>query len=113
MILNRKILRMFFLFISLLSLVGCLRSANNSGRMTIYLIPEREASWIQEGRPIEYEGKLWYPQDDVEVFLDTEMNLLGEYQGVQFFADKKDVKPHNRIYTKFASHSFRFYEMKP
>lgn len=72
-----------------------------------------EAEWIRNGEPIKFEGALWFPADDVESFLDAEMRLMGEQNGVQFFVDKVDVRPFNRLYTKFDKNKFRFFEKRP
>ena len=69
-----------------------------------------EAEWIRNGEPIEFEDELWYPADSIEIFLDSEVSLIGEYQGVQFFIDKVDVRPFERLYTKFGRNKFRFFE---
>ena len=71
-----------------------------------------EAEWIRNGEPIEFEEELWYPADSVEGFLDSEMMLVGTYRNVQFFIDKVDVRPYDRLYTKFSRNQFRFYEKR-
>ena len=80
--------------------------------MDIYRFPSIEAEWIQNGDPIEFEGELWYPTDGVENLLDSEMYLVGEYRGVQFFIEKTDVRPYDRLYTKFAQNRFRYFQKK-
>ncbi len=97
----------FILFIT-----GCHSTMNNEGQMDLYPVADVEANWIRNGEPIEYDGKLWYPQDDTENLMDAEVYLLGEYKGVEFFIDKKDVKPYNRLYTKFARNKYRYFEAK-
>jgi len=98
---------LFFLF------SGCQSATpGNVGHVHSYPIPSVEAEWIRNGEPIEFEEALWYPADDVEVFLDSEMSQVGEYRGVPFFIDKFDVRPYNRIYTKFGRNQFRYYEKK-
>ncbi len=71
-----------------------------------------EPSWIRQGQPIIFEGEKWFPQDDVENLLDSELYFLGEYQGVEFFAEKTDVRPYGRLYTKFAKNKYRLFEKK-
>ena len=93
--------------------MGCsTRGTFNGGQMEMYAIPEEEAEWIRNGDPIEFDGKLWYPQDGIENLLDSEVYLMGEYRGVQFFVEKIDVKPYDRIYTKFSRNHFRYFEEK-
>ena len=71
-----------------------------------------EAEWILNGEPIQFEEELWYPIDGVESFLDSEMRLMGEYHNIQFFTDKVDIRPYDRLYTKFDKNKFRFFEKK-
>ncbi|MBN1870214.1 MAG: hypothetical protein JW847_06555 [Candidatus Omnitrophica bacterium] len=99
---------LFFLF------TGCQSAApkGNVGHVHSYPIPTIEADWIRNGDPIEFENALWYPADDIEAFIDSEMAMMGEYKGVPFYIDKVDVRPYNRIYTKFGRNQFRFFEKK-
>lgn len=92
-------------------LTGC-RSSGNIGNVFNYPIPSVEAAWIRNGEPVEFEGELWFPADGVENFQDTEMFLAGEYKGIQFFVDRTDVRPYQRIYTKFDRNKFRFFEKR-
>ena len=71
-----------------------------------------EAEWIQNGQPVEFEGELWFPADAIENLLDSEVYQVGEYKGVQIFVEFADVRPYNRLYTKFAKNKFRFFEKK-
>ena len=71
-----------------------------------------EASWIRNGDPMVFEGTSWYPQDDIEILFDNELYLLGEFQGVEFFVEKMDVRPYNRLYTKFGKNRYRSFEKK-
>ena len=86
---------------------GCVGQTSNGGQLSLYNFPSIEASWIRNGEPILFEGKLWYPTDNVENLQDSEVFLMGEYQDVQVFIEKTDVKPYDRLYTKFANSQFR------
>ena len=102
-----------FLFLSsLLFLSGCQTSSSqgNIGNVQSYAIPTVEAEWIRNGQPIVFTGELWYPADDVESLLDVEVTPLGEYKGVQFFIEKTDVRPYDRLYTKLGRNKFRYFE---
>ncbi len=104
--------------LSLLSAVfaaGCVngRAGNNDGQLQSYPYPAVEAEWIRNGGSIEYEGQKWFPVNDVEILMDSEVAVIGEYKGLQIFADKIDTKPYDRIYTKFAKNKFRYYERSP
>ena len=88
----------------------CQRMGVNVGRMQSYAISPMESDWIRHGEPIKVENQLWYPADGVEGFLDSEMYLVGEHRGVQVFVDKVDVRPYDRLYTKFDRNKFRFFE---
>ena len=69
-----------------------------------------EALWIRNGEPIVFEKESWYPQDDIESYFDNELYILGKYQGVEFYVEKMDVRPYNRLYTKFGKNKYRLFE---
>ena len=76
--------------------------------------PFKESNWIREGKPLVFEDTKWYPTDDVENLLDREMEYMGEYESVPFYIEKRDVRPFQRLYTKFGYHKFRvFSKRKP
>jgi len=91
---------------------GCVTTKGNVGQMPTFAIPTEEVVWIRQGEPLEFEGELWYPQDGFDVFLDSEVLKLGDYKGVEFFVDRIDVRPYNRLYTKFERNKFRYFEKK-
>jgi len=93
-------------------LLGCSHMKENVGHMGRYAIPDLEAEWIRNGEPIVFDGKEWHPQDRFDVLLDSEVYFLGEYQGVAFFAEKIDIRPYNKIFTKFGRNKFRIYKCK-
>ena len=91
-------------------ITGCAQHEGNTGQMARFVVPASEAEWIRNGEPIQFEGELWYPQDAMDVLLDGEVEKLGEYQGEEFFAEKIDVRPYNRLYTKMGRNKFRIFE---
>ena len=95
--------------VMLISAVGCNGTLTRAGGSPHYPVPQIEAQWIQDGEPLMFEGEAWYPKDDVDVLLDDEVYLLGEYRGVQFFVEKVDIRPYHRLRTKFAANRFRAY----
>ena len=110
--LTTKFFSSIFLLSLVFSLMSCSSSTGNVGQVQSYPVTALEANWIKNGEPIEFEKELWYPEDDVEVFADPEVQPLGEYRGVQFFASKTDIRPFARIYTKFGRNQFRTFEKK-
>ena len=98
--------------ILILSLNGCRYGAGNEGSVQNYPTMVVEPVWIRNGEPLEFEGELWYPVDGVESLLDSEIYLLGEYRNIQFFIDKVDVRPYNRLYTKFGKNKFRYFKKR-
>ncbi|MBF0489733.1 MAG: hypothetical protein HQL15_03835 [Candidatus Omnitrophica bacterium] len=112
---NHKKLVAFSLLslIASVCLLGCAHSPNdNEGQLQSYPAPVIEPAWIRDGEPVEFGGQKWYPVNDVEILLDSEVYQIGEYKGVQVFVDKVDTKPYERIYTKFAKNKFRYYETR-
>ena len=105
--------KFIFLFLLLFVLTGCSSSGKgNTGMLQSFLAPNTEAEWIRKGEPIKFEDELWYPKDGIETFMDSEVYYLTDYNGVQVFVDKLDVRPYQRLYTKFAPNRFRFFERK-
>ena len=104
--------RSFYIYLSagiLFITMGCNRVLVEGEQPQTFRLPVAEAEWIRNGEPLEFEGKLWYPQDDLENLVDSEVYLLGEYTGVQIFSEKQDIRPLNRIYTKFGRNKYRLF----
>lgn len=92
---------------------GCAhRKSGNSGNLQSYAFPNTEADWIRNGEPIEYEGEQWYPADGIESLTDTEVSPIYEHDGVTVFIDKVDVRPYDRLYTKFGVNKYRYFKPK-
>ena len=91
----------------LLFLAGC---GVNKDLINIYVV--NEPAWIRDGKPINFEEGNWYPTDNVENLLDKEMVLMGEYEGAQFFTERKDIRPFAAIFTKFDNHQYREFDLK-
>lgn len=94
-----------------LSVSGCGTSGGDS-HIVMYQITSPEPDWIRNGEPVELEGELWYPTDNADILLDNEVEPVGNYKGVPLYVQKLDVRPYNRIYTKFAKNKFRVFETK-
>ena len=110
--LTKIVLCLWSLVFGLLSVTGCQTTQGNNGQINSYTAPVAEADWIRNGEPIKFEDELWYPVDGIESFLDSEVLYMGEYRGVPFFIDKVDVRPYNRLYTKFGRYKFRIFEKR-
>ena len=101
----------FFLLATAVIFSSCSHAKGNVGRMQSFSYAEIEASWIRNGEPIEYDNKQWHPLDDVEALQDFEVLWVGRYQNVDFYVAKLDVKPYNRLYTKFGANQYRPFEV--
>jgi hypothetical protein len=100
----------FFFATTVIFLVGCGTTSSRTYKDVAYIAPAVEVSWIRNGLPLIFENERWIPQDDIDVMTDQEVYLLGEYQEVQVFVEKTDVRPYNRLYTKFGENRFRLYK---
>lgn len=92
---------------------GCFSSGGRDTGMSVYKTISPEPEWIRNGEPIEFEGELWYPRDTIDVLTDSEVMPLGEYRDVAFYLDTADVRPYERLYTKFGENKFRVFETRP
>ena len=92
-----------------LTFLGCSHIGHNTGNMPMFGIPEVEAEWIQNGEPIIFEGKEWYPMDRFYVLLDSELYFKKKYKDIPFFVQKIDVRPYQKIFTKFGRNKFRVF----
>ena len=109
-------MKRILLTISLMVLVsginsGCV-SSGGSDDVMIYKIFSPEPEWIRNGEPIEFEGELWYPRDTIDVLTDSEVVPLEEYRSIPFYLQKIDVRPFDRLYTKFGKNKYRVFEIR-
>ena len=98
--------------LSLVFLAAGCASPGGKGSNWISTSVAVEPEWIRNGEPIEFEGELWYPADSVENLLNSEVYQVGEYREIQVFVDYTDVKPYDRLYTKFSKNKFRFFQKR-
>ena len=111
--LKSKVYSLMSIVFLLLMITGCQSTSGNTGNVHhSYSQGSVEAQWIRNGNPISFEDDLWYPADGVESFKSSEMLLMGDQHGTQFFVDKVDVRPFNRLYTRFDKNKFRFFEKR-
>lgn len=89
---------------------SCSGLSGNSGRLPSYPVPDVEAAWIRNGESLVFEGEKWAPERAVEILSDDEVMIVGEDRGVQIFIEKVDIRPYNRLYTKFARNKFRIFK---
>jgi hypothetical protein len=100
------------IFLLVCNVLGCQTTASSRKVNNNFPILSTEAQWIRDGLPIEFEGSLWYPADTIESLTDEEVYLLGTFKEVQFFIEKTDVRPFNRVYTKFSRNKFRYFKKR-
>ena len=109
--LKMNTLYLCFLLLGVSLCAGCVsNNSGNNGQLESYPAPVVEAGWIRNGEPLVYEEHQWFAVRDTESLMDAEVYQIGEYKGVQIFVDKVDVKPYERIYTKFAKGKYRYFE---
>ena len=103
-------MEIYFLLVCIL-FQGCTTTqAGNKGEVKVFKASSTEAEWIRNGEPILFEEEEWFPQDGVETLLDSEVYIVGVYRGVQFFVDRVDVRPYERLYTKFSKNKFGYFK---
>lgn len=90
-------------------LTGGCASVPEGGRAWVSHNIPTEAEWIRNGQPLEFEGEQWYPMDDIENLLDSEVYDIGEYKGAKIFVEQADVRPFNRLYIRFAKNKYRLF----
>lgn len=96
-----------FIFVLLLSLnySGCVELNKQAWEYSV-----EEPQWIKNGEPIIFENQKWYPRDIIETLLDEEMFNIFTYNGEKIYIEKKEVRPYNRLYTKFGKLKYRLFE---
>lgn len=108
----RRVRKFLVLALVVFFFAGCGEMAKRRVKPVSFDFPAIEADWIRNGGPIEFEGQRWYPKDDIEILSDSEVFFLDRYQGVEFFVEKIDVRPYDRLYTKFGHNKFRMYKQR-
>lgn len=93
-------------------MVSCAGTRGSPGQSVKYPFPEQEVQWIRDGQPLVFEEEKWYPEDVIEILADGEVLQVGEFRSVQIFIEKTDVRPYNRLYTKFGASQFRLFHKK-
>ncbi|MBF0121894.1 MAG: hypothetical protein HQL21_00630 [Candidatus Omnitrophica bacterium] len=100
------------LWVLLVPFMGCVTTPKAGDADASYAKVSDEPEWIRNGEPVEFEGEMWYPTDELENLLSSEVYLMGEFRGVRFFIDRADVKPLVRLYTYFGKNRYRAFEKR-
>ncbi len=91
-------------------LAGCVTPQRTGGLTIMTAAQLDEPAWIRNGDAIPFEGEEWFPTDEVENILDTEVYSAGTYRDVLFYLEKTDVRPFDRVYTRFGKNRYRAFE---
>ena len=105
--LSLKKLQRLFLCLGMIVFSGCLGTQVKDDPAAVSGL---EPEWVRDGHPIEFEGEFWYPVDNVENFMDTEVYSVGNFEDTEFFVDRVDVRPYDHVYTKFGRNQYRMFE---
>jgi hypothetical protein len=89
---------------------GCILPQRGNEPSIISSTQLTEPVWIRNGEPIVFEAEDWFPMDEVENLLDSEVYEAGTYREVPFFIERTDVRPFERIYTHFSKNRYRAFE---
>lgn len=92
-----------------ISISGCSTSPSKIGSRTSYAAP-LEAGWIRDGQSLEFEKEPWYPTDNVENILDSEVYKVGLYRNLDILVESTDIRPYDKLYTKFGKNKYRLFE---
>lgn len=95
----------FIILLVTITYSGCI--SLNKSEFDHYI---NEAQWIRDGEPIIFEGENWYPIDIIENLLDEEVVIIETYRDEKVYIEKKEVRPYNRLYTKFGKRKYRLFE---
>jgi hypothetical protein len=107
----RRILVLTFIMAGVIGFVGCGFPKSGDNVLSVPT-PVNEPEWIRSGEPILFDNQNWYPTDEVENLMDNELYKVGEYRDVPFYLEKTDVKPFDRVYTRFANNRYRAFEKR-
>ena len=99
--------RNFWYIFSSLFLLGLLCGCSGPVPYTRAGYLPKEPDWIKNGEPLVYENQNWYPTEDVENLKDDEVECIAEYKKIPFYAEKIQIKPFNRLYTRFGKNKYR------
>ncbi len=98
------------LLLMLLVSAGCATAPRGEELADMTAAHLDEPEWIRNGEPIIFEAVEWFPTDEVENLLGSEVYAAGTFRGLPFFIEKTDVRPFERLYTRFAVNRYRAYE---
>jgi hypothetical protein len=93
---------------AVVALSGCVTSGRGDGPGTDTGLTE--AVWIRNAEPLVFENEDWFPTDEVENLLDSEVFQIGVARDVPFFIERTDIRPYDRLYTRFAKNRYRAFE---
>jgi hypothetical protein len=105
----KKILAVCILF-CLASVTGCTLPQRGDGSSILTSTQLTEPAWIRNGESVIFETEHWFPTDEVENLLDSEVYQAGICRDVPFFIEKSDVRPFDRLYTYFSKNRYRAFE---
>ena len=92
------------------SVAGCITGPHADEAAIVTSTQLAEPVWIRNGEPVVFEAEDWFPTDEVENLLDSEVYEAGTYRDVPFYIEKTDVRPFDRIYTHFSKNRYRAFE---
>jgi hypothetical protein len=105
----KKILSVMMCF-CMVFVAGCLMPKRGEESAIVTSMQLTEPVWVRNGEPIIFEMEDWFPMDEIENLLDSEVYEAGTYRGEPFFIEKTDVRPFDRIYTHFSKNRYRAFE---
>ncbi len=105
----KKIL-MAVLFLVTGVVAGCVMPQRDDNQGLITVTQLTEPVWIRNGEPVSFESEDWFPTDEVENLLENEVFQIGMYRDMPLFVERADVRPFERLYTRFSRNRYRAFQ---
>ena len=105
-----KKMHVLVLFVIMGSLAGCVVPQPRGDQGINISAGLDEPAWVRNAEPLSFEEEDWFPTDEVESLLENEIFQVGVCRGLPVYIEKTDVRPFERLYTRFAKNRYRAFQ---